>query len=185
LKRNRFGLLLQHSSLGNNFLLYADNFLKDAGESKKVFQKIGKELAELCKEVEDTSVVNYTKELKQTVYSSQELTNRAGWHELRKYIKQLLYAYHWLQDIEKIKLLTVKEHTYFDQLQEAIGNWHDAEDLKTWLSDEQFFLHGDTKVKLQFNKCWEKLMNEISEKEKLVEKLLKKKKQGSSRISNT
>lgn len=184
LKKKRYGLLLQHSSLVNNLQLYTDNFLNNAAKSKKAFQKIRKDLVELCKEVEDAAVLSYAKGLKQTVYSSLKSVTQANWHELRKSVKQLLYSGHWLQEKEKIKILTVKEHTYLDLLQEAIGNWHDADDLKTWLSDEQFFLHGDAKVKLQFNRCWEKLLKETGEKEKLVEKLLKNKKQGSTRTSN-
>ncbi|MBK8089214.1 MAG: CHAD domain-containing protein [Chitinophagaceae bacterium] len=96
----------------------------------------------------------------------------SGWHELRKIIKQLLYAQNWLSESEKIKLLPVKQTAFLDQLQEAIGNWHDAEDLKTWLSDEQFFLRTESNIKSQFNRCWQTQLKEIADKEGIIRKLL-------------
>lgn len=176
MKRNRYLILLQSSSLKNDLLYYNELFKTDAKKSLKILSDVKTKLVEHCSDSAGSNVLQHAIVLKQTIQSTIEILRQPGWHELRKTIKQLLYAYNWQLEKDKIKLLTVKEHTYLDQLQEAIGTWHDAEDLKLWMTDQQFFLNENPKVKLQFAKCWNKLIQEMKENEKSVKTLLNNKK---------
>ncbi|MEQ1797729.1 MAG: CHAD domain-containing protein [Lacibacter sp.] len=173
LKRNRYRILLKESLLETDVTFYEQVFLDEADKSRKILTSIRKELNQFCKESDEASVYNYAENLKLTIFFQLKSVKMAEWHELRKMIKQLLYAQNWLSEKDKIKLLPVKQPAYLDHLQEAIGNWHDAEDLKTWLSDEQFFLRTESNIKLQFNRCWELQLKEIAEKERVIIKLLK------------
>ncbi len=172
LKRNRYRILLNESLLETDVSFYEQVFLDEAGKSRKILESIRKELNKFCKDADELSVFNYAEQLKQRIFFQLKSVNMSGWHELRKIIKQLLYAQNWLSESEKIKLLPVKQTAFLDQLQEAIGNWHDAEDLKTWLSDEQFFLRTESNIKSQFNRCWQTQLKEIADKEGIIRKLL-------------
>ncbi len=174
LKRNRYRILLKESLLETDVTFYEQVFVDETEKNRKILEGIRKELSRFCKEADEASVFNYAEHLKQTIFFQLKSVNMSGWHELRKIIKQLLYAQNWLSEKERIKLLPVKQLAYLDQLQEAIGNWHDAEDLKTWLSDEQFFLRTEANIKAQFNRCWQVQLKEIAEKERVIIKLLNK-----------
>lgn len=175
LKRNRYRILLKESLLETDVTFYEQVFLDEAEKTRKILANIRKELNRFCKEADETSVFNYAEHLKQTIFFQLKSVNMSGWHELRKISKQLLYVQNWLSETEKIKLLPVKQVVFLDHLQEAIGNWHDAEDLKQWLSDEQFFLRTESNIKAQFNRCWEVQLKEIAEKERIIVKAVKKK----------
>lgn len=175
MKRNRHLILLQASSLKDDLLYYDDLFKTDSKKNLKILIDVKRKLGEHCSDIAGSTILQYARGLKQTIQSLVKNLRQPGWHEIRKIIKQLLYAYNWQLEKDKIKLLTVKEHTYLDKLQETIGVWHDAEDLKLWVTDQQFFLNENPKVKLQFAKCWDKLTKEIKEKEKLVITLLNNK----------
>ena len=176
LKKNRYQILLQTSSLKDDLLYYDELFKTDTKKSLKILSDVKRKLTEHCSDSAGSNVLQYAIVLKQTIQLIIKNLRQPGWHELRKTIKQLLYAYNWQLEKDKIKLLTVKEHTYLDQLQEAIGTWHDAEDLKLWMTDQQFFLNENPKVKVQFAKCWDKLIKEVNENETLVTTLLNNKK---------
>ncbi len=175
MKKNRNLILLQTSSLKEDLLYYDELFKTDSKKSLNILSDVKRKLGEHSSDTAGSTILQYAIVLKQTIQSSVKNLRQPGWHELRKTIKQLLYACNWQQEKDKIKLLTVKEHTYLDKLQESIGVWHDAEDLKLWITDQQFFLNENTKVKLQFAKCWDNLTKEIKEKEKLVITLLNNK----------
>lgn len=174
LKKNRYRILLKESALEEHLLLYTQQFIDDGKKSKKRLEQTGKNLKKLCSEVDQQSTLRSLLQLKIKINDALLSAKSPGsWHELRKLIKQLLYACHWIPESSLPGLLSDKESVYFDQLQEAIGNWHDAENIKRWLSDEQFFLHSNSSVKKQFSKCWQKLLSEIRENEKTVRSLLK------------
>lgn len=185
MKKHRYPLLIQASGLKEDLLYYEELFKDAAKKNLNILAKVKKELIEYCSASDEATVFQYAMTLKQSLQYARTHLQQSHWHEHRKTIKQLLYAYNWQLEKTKIKLLTVKEHAYFDQLQDNIGLWHDAEDLKTWVSDQQFFLNENKKVKLQFNQCWGKLMKEIKVKEMNVEKLLTNQKPGRGQISKT
>lgn len=176
MKSNRYRLLLQNASLATDLNDYTTDFLSKARRNKNVLTKTHKTVAKECEHTSSVQVLSYANKLKAKVERLINNLQQPQWHHLRKNIKRLMYAYHWQMEKDKLKLLTLRQYNFLDQLQSSIGQWHDAEDMKTWISEAQFFFHSDEKVKQQFNKCWIKLIDEISNKEKAVEALLKNKK---------
>lgn len=185
MKKQHYLLLIKASGLKEDLLYYDELFKGDAKKNLNILDKVKKELVEHCSVSDAATVFKYSMGLKQSLRSVNVNLPQTHWHDVRKTIKQLLYAYNWRLEKEKIKLLLVKELAYFDQLQDAIGLWHDAEDLKLWITDQQFFLSEEKKVKLQFNQCWTKLMKEIKVKEMAVIKLLNQQKPVRVRASKT
>lgn len=175
LTKNHYYLLLKASSLETNHLLYCRFFSDKTKENKSSLKKIKEQLVLFCDEEKAASVFSYSEQLKEDIFKTINSAEKENWHHLRKQIKQLLYAYHWNRKEDQLKLLKVNELHYFDQLQDAIGAWHDAENLKEWFSNEQFFLSENVQVKNQFRFAWKKLLAEIEQKEKTINQLLKKK----------
>lgn len=175
LRQNKMLLLLRESLLMEKTQSFRSYFSAHAKHYSSILDEIKEELVSLTKEEKAATVFEYSITLKETV---QKLISHKllidDWHELRKQIKQLLYAYHWNRKEDQLKLLKVNELHYFDQLQDAIGAWHDAVNLKEWFSNEQFFLSESVQVKKQFSSAWKKLNTEVEQKTKAVEQLLKK-----------
>jgi CHAD domain-containing protein len=94
------------------------------------------------------------------------------WHDLRKLIKQLIYAQNWLTEKDRLKVLTVLFYHTLDHLQEQIGTWHDLIDMQQWLLDEQFFLSQDPAVKQQSTKAAVQLQKHTILQEQAVLQLL-------------
>lgn len=175
LKQNKMFLLQKESLLMEKTQSFRNYFSAHAKQNSSILNEIKEELVSLAKEEKEAVVFEYSIKLKETVqqFISHKLL-MDDWHELRKQIKQLLYAWHWNRKEDQLKLLKVNELHYFDQLQDAIGAWHDAENLKEWFSNEQFFLSEDMRVKKQFSSAWKKILAEIEQNKKAVEQLLKK-----------
>jgi len=93
------------------------------------------------------------------------------WHEMRKVIKQWMYALNWVDNDEDKK---DKDFPYYNKLQEVIGQWHDLEMFKQEFADKQIYLSQDIEVQKDFSMGWEKLNTSIKQKEKQVEELLAK-----------
>lgn len=175
LERNRKPLLLKASSLPEKKENFRQYFSAQSKKNISLLKAIKEQLVVLTKEEKAATVFAYSLQLKESV---QQLISQHSasddWHELRKKIKQLLYAWHWNRKEDQLKLLKVNELNMLDQLQNAIGAWHDAENLREWFGNEQFFLNEDMQVKKQFNSAWKKVLAELEQNEKAVEQLLKK-----------
>lgn len=117
-------------------------------------------------------IVHYVSSLKEDVetFSANEATEK--WHKRRKQLKQLLYAQHWLKKAERLKLLPGQLYKQYDQLQEAVGSWHDAMDREIKLQQELFYLHADKKVKQQYGRCLFQVKKEQQHYEKTIKRLL-------------
>ncbi|MGI8951713.1 MAG: CHAD domain-containing protein [Chitinophagaceae bacterium] len=92
-----------------------------------------------------------------------------GWHELRKLIKQRIYAYNWITHKDSND---DKSFSYYNKLQEQIGQWHDLEIIKDAFSQKQIFLSQNLEVHKDFSKAWEKLTAQLKQKEKQIEESL-------------
>lgn len=94
----------------------------------------------------------------------------AEWHDLRKLIKQWMYALNWVEPEEA----AAKEPAlaYFNKLQEQIGQWHDLEMVKEAFSQKQIYLSQDLEVQKDFALAWEKLTHSLRYREKLVTEML-------------
>lgn len=171
LKGKQFLILIQHASMKQKISEEEELFVTQKKDHLKLLKSISVELDSYLKEVEEKDLRRYALALKRE-FEMQSQVAKEGWHGLRKLIKQLLYAHHWLAEQDKIKVLTVAAYKRLDQLQEKIGAWHDAVDLLEWLADGQFFLSKDKSVKQQFNKAFALVQKDIEVKEKAVLKQL-------------
>jgi len=91
------------------------------------------------------------------------------WHELRKLIKQRIYAYNWIQHETESD---DPNFSYYHKLQEAIGLWHDLEIIKESFSQKEIYLSPEIDVQKDFNLAWDKLTNSIKQREKQIEEML-------------
>jgi CHAD domain-containing protein len=93
----------------------------------------------------------------------------SDWHELRKLIKQRMYAYSWIRhDSENDDPI----FPYYNKLQEQIGQWHDLEIIKDVFAQKQIYLSQDLDVQKNFSLAWDKLNASLKQKEKHVEEML-------------
>lgn len=92
------------------------------------------------------------------------------WHELRKLIKQWMYAINWIPQTEEAD----NTLSYYNKLQEAIGQWHDLEIIKDTFAIKQIYLSPDIDVQKDFGKAWEKLNHSIKYREKQIEEMFTK-----------
>ena len=93
----------------------------------------------------------------------------AEWHDLRKLIKQRIYAYNWVRHDDERE---DANFAYYNKLQENIGQWHDLEIIKDNFSQKQVYLSQDIEVQKEFNIAWEKLTSSHKYREKHVEEML-------------
>lgn len=131
-------------------------------------------LLRLCHQQHPAALQAYAAALKNELLQQAQHAQPNGWHELRKLIKQLLYAWHWLDADGQAALLTQQQYTYFDQLQEYIGNWHDALLRTAWLGDTQLYLHTSAAVRQAFAVCWQHNRQQVQAAEKKVRQQLRR-----------
>ncbi|QEC66282.1 CHAD domain-containing protein [Panacibacter ginsenosidivorans] len=93
------------------------------------------------------------------------------WHELRKLIKQRIYAYNWVRHEHESE---DSHFAYYNKLQENIGLWHDLEIIKDNFSQKQVYLSQEMDVQIDFNLAWEKLTSSHKYRERNVEEMLSK-----------
>lgn len=145
------------------------------------FQKSTGELKNDCKEIIETLTVfvHGTNEILAEQYfvdlnaqvekQCRKNLPQIEWHELRKLIKQRIYAYNWVRhETENDD----PNFSYYNKLQEAIGLWHDLEFIKESLSQKQVYLSQDIEVQKDFNLAWDKLESSLKYREKTVEEML-------------
>ncbi len=145
----------------NNCNTYKDNFKEIIEQTSEYVQNTNEILAE-----------QYFTELNAQVEKNcRKNLSATDWHELRKLIKQRMYAYNWLHhENENDDPL----FSYYHKLQEAIGLWHDLEIIKEAFSQKQIYLSQDIEVQKDFSRAWEKLSHSLKYREKIVEELLAK-----------
>jgi len=93
------------------------------------------------------------------------------WHELRKLIKQRMYAFNWIQHDDGYEDTAFP---FYNKLQETIGQWHDLDIIKESFSQKQIYLSQDIEVQKDFSLAWEKLTTSLRQKEKAIEEMLGK-----------
>jgi len=91
------------------------------------------------------------------------------WHELRKIIKQWMYAINWVENG------IVTDISFYQKLQEAIGYWHDAQVIKEILLQKKIFLSQDVELQKSFSIANEKLNQSLKYREKQILELLSRK----------
>ena len=91
------------------------------------------------------------------------------WHELRKIIKQWMYAINWIENGKGTDI------SFFQKLQEAIGYWHDTQVIKETLFQKKIFLSQDVELQKSFSIATEKLNQSLKYREKHIQELLNRK----------
>jgi CHAD domain-containing protein len=173
LKGNTFNFLIAETQFEQKINEELELFFTQKEIYRKLLATVDEKLNRYLKETEESDLLHYALELKQKLGQLLPVVLQQDWHALRKLIKQLLYAHHWLSAKDKLKVLTVAAYQKMDQLQEKIGAWHDVVDLLEWLMDEQLFLNKEKAVKQQFNKAFALVQKEIDVTEKAVLKQLR------------
>ncbi len=98
---------------------------------------------------------------------------KTDWHELRKLIKQWMYAVNRLGNEEVLR--AEPDLSYYDKLQEAIGNWHDAEVIFDSLYQKQIYLSNVIEVQKDFARASTKIKQSIKYRERQVGEILARK----------
>lgn len=92
------------------------------------------------------------------------------WHTLRKNIKQYIYASNWLPAKGNPK--TEKILNDFHALEEAIGKWHDMENIREALLKRQLFFSKEVSLQLCFTQASDQLKRAIQYRNRKVVALL-------------
>ncbi|HEX3025311.1 MAG TPA: CHAD domain-containing protein [Chitinophagaceae bacterium] len=92
------------------------------------------------------------------------------WHELRKLIKKWMYASNWIVHEEKNKINSL--FSYYNKLQETIGQWHDLLVIKETLHQKQIHLSAEIDIQKDLSKALEKLNHAIKYREKQVAEII-------------
>lgn len=138
-------------------------------ELKEVIECCGKFIRHTNKIVAEQYVVELNAQIEKIMQHNVLISD---WHELRKLIKQWMYAINWIDNEAETK--SDSKFSYYNKLQEAIGYWHDLETIKDTLSQKQIYLSTDIDIHKEFSKAWEKLNHSIGYREKHVEEMLHK-----------
>ena len=168
LKKKRYLHLIEAASLAQRITEDEELFLQQKELFLTLLTSIREDVLKQIHKVKASVVTEYAVKLKAALYEQVNHVVKDDWHELRKLSKQLLYAYHWIGEQDKLKVMTVLSYHTMDQLQEEIGMWHDLVDMQQWLLDEQFFLSSDVSVKQQDNKASEQLQKDLLVQEQAV-----------------
>ncbi len=147
-------------------------FQQQAKVLSKELSRTVKYLLHYSADVKQEQVFEFAVLLKESMYAKAPQISSDGWHEFRKQIKQLIYTYQWLDKKHQLRLLPVSQLQKLDVLQEVIGKWHDAQDMRQWLIHEEFFLHSDPLVKQEFSKAWKLTEKQLGTAEKKLQALL-------------
>lgn len=94
----------------------------------------------------------------------------AEWHELRKLLKQWLYSVNWIEKQRSTSLS--RFYRFSDQLQETIGNWHDAIHVHITLLTMKGHLPKDPKVQKDHAAALQKIAATIKQTAAAVQQLL-------------
>jgi CHAD domain-containing protein len=136
-----------------------------------------KEVVNQCsKLIENTNIIlaeQYVVQLKAKIEKSlHKQTDTNDWHELRKLIKQWMYAINWIEKEEQI--IADGSFSFYNKLQEVIGIWHDREVIKETITQKQIHLSSDIEIQKDYTKALDKLFNSLKYREKQVEEMLVK-----------
>ena len=161
LKKKRYVHLITAALLEQKIAQDEELFLHQKEFFQKMLLSIRQDLLKQIQKVKPNAVTDYAIKLKEDLNEQAHHVVKDDWHEFRKLSKQLLYAQQWINEQDKLKVMTVLSYHTVDQLQEQIGMWHDMVDLQQWLLNEQFFLSSDPTVKQQDNRASEQLQKNL------------------------
>lgn len=156
-----------------------EKLVTDFHDSAKGFKQSLKEIVELTgRYVQATNqilaeqyVVDLHAQIEQLI---RKQPAREDWHDLRRMIKQWLYAINWIGSGADAKTAGQTELSYYNKLQEAIGYWHDVEVIRETLQQKHLHLSKDITVQQDYSKASEKIHQSLRYREKQVGAMLAK-----------
>jgi CHAD domain-containing protein len=146
------------------------NFHLEVGQFKHDLKDLTENISDYIKATNEILAEHYVRELfaqMEQLIRSNDSTNE--WHELRKIIKQWMYAINWIDGVKDTDI------AFYHKLQEAIGYWHDSQVIKETLLQKKIFLSQDMELQKSFSIASEKLNHAIRYREKQIQDLLSKK----------
>jgi CHAD domain-containing protein len=174
LHQHKFHQLSKHSKSLAQLPVFNTLFVQQHNKYRTTIKAAIKELLQMANGYKPHALTKYAFALKDNIVTAMPGAEQEQWHELRKMIKQLLYSYHWLPAKEQLQLMKKAEQMYFDELQEAIGKWHDIINIQNWLAAETFFLSPLAIAKKQCKSCTDYCNKIIQKTENTVQGLLTK-----------
>ncbi|GAC1439566.1 MAG: hypothetical protein NVSMB63_04970 [Sediminibacterium sp.] len=152
----------------------ANGFQATSGDIKHVLKEVIEEAGKYVTATNQILAEQYVVDLHahiEKLIRKQPVSSE--WHELRKMIKQWIYAVNWIGSGEDTKGDT--DLAQYNKLQEAIGYWHDAVVIKDTLFQKQVYLSRDMDIQKDFTRASEKLNQSLRYRERQVGEMLVKK----------
>jgi CHAD domain-containing protein len=170
LQKNNFSMIEQTYYPAHELKQLINEFQKNTEQLKNDFNEIIEGVSNFIENTNEILAEQYYIELNAQV---EKLCHKnlppTEWHELRKLIKQRIYAYNWItHDSENED----PNFAYYNKLQESIGLWHDFVIIRESFSQKQVYLSQDIEVQKDFNLAWDKLTSSIKQREKQTEEML-------------
>ena len=94
------------------------------------------------------------------------------WHELRKLIKQWIYATNWISEDEETN--RGSQFSFYNKLQESIGHWHDLQVIKETIVQKQIHLSAEIDIQKDLSKAMDKLNQAIRYRENHITEMIAK-----------
>ena len=101
-----------------------DEFTRHANDYNKTIRKTARDISKGLKPIHDKCIIAWFKKLTRDLEQVFKRPDNAKLHEGRKTIKNLLHV-HTMLDKKMINNLQLNVE-YLEQLQEAVGKWHDV-----------------------------------------------------------
>ncbi len=168
LQKNNFNMIEQVYFPADQLKNMITEFQKNTEHLKEEFNKIIESITLFIENTNEILAEQYFVDLNAQL---EQLCNKdlpeTEWHELRKLIKQRIYAYNWISREKEDP-----NFPFYHKLQETIGFWHDLVIIKDAFSAQQVYLSQDIEVQKDFTLAWEKLTVSLKQREKQIEELL-------------
>src|SRR4051794_32159306 len=170
LQKNNFTMIEQVYFPADQLKYKVNDFQKETERLKEEFNEIIQSITPFIENTNEILAEQYfidiNAQLEQMCHKDLPQTE---WHELRKLIKQRIYAYNWVTHETETE---DPNFSYYHKLQEAIGLWHDLVIIKDAFSQKQVYLSQDIEVQKDFTLAWDKLAASLKQREKQIEEML-------------
>jgi CHAD domain-containing protein len=170
LQKNNFSIIEQTYYPAKKLKELTNDFQQNSNKLKNDYKEIIEAASKFAHETNEILAEQYFITLNaQLEKQCHKNLRQTEWHELRKLIKQRIYAYNWMHHQSENE---EPNFSYYNKLQEAIGLWHDLEIIKDSFSQKQVYLSRDIEVQKDFNLAWDKLTTALKYRERQIEEML-------------
>ena len=171
INRHELSLLERDFFPRQKLIELSDDFHHHTRSHKQDFKEIIDAVSKYVHSVKQKQAEQYVSDLHVQMEKIVKTRPEADqWHELRKLIKQWLYAVNWVTDADSRR--TYPDFSQYDTLQEAIGFWHDSEVIRDTLFLKQVYLSKDKALQKDFKKALSAINQSIRYRKKQVGEML-------------